>query len=70
MAIVKITQTKSRIGATKQQRANLDALGLRKIRQSVQHIHGPENMGVIEKVKHLLTVEEVKNPAFQKQTHP
>ena len=60
MAIVKITQTKSRIGATKQQRANLDALGLRKIRQSVEHNQCPEIMGMVEKVKHLDTVEEVK----------
>ena len=51
MAIVKIT---------KQQRANLDALGLRKIRQSVEHNQCPEIMGMVEKVKHLVTVEEVK----------
>ena len=36
MAKLKITQVKSRIGATAQQRKNLDALGLRKIRQSVE----------------------------------
>ncbi|WP_294596737.1 50S ribosomal protein L30 [uncultured Rikenella sp.] len=60
MAIVKITQTKSRIGATKTQRANLDALGLRKIRQSVEHNKCPEIMGMVEKVKHLVHVEEVK----------
>lgn len=60
MAIVKITQTKSRIGATKLQCANLAALGLRKIRQSVEHNACPEIMGKIEKVKHLVSVEEVK----------
>ena len=41
-------------------RANLDALGLRKIRQSVEHNQCPEIMGMVEKVKHLVTVEEVK----------
>lgn len=60
MAIVKITQTKSRIGATKMQRANLDALGLRKIRQSVEHNKCPQILGMIEKVKHLVAVEDVK----------
>ena len=60
MAIVKITQTKSRIGATKMQRANLDALGLRKIRQSVEHNKCHHILGMIEKVKHLVAVEDVK----------
>lgn len=60
MAIVKITQTKSRIGTSQQQRANLDALGLRKIRQSVEHNACPEIAGMIEKVKHLVKVEDVK----------
>lgn len=59
MAIVKITQTKSRIGTTKVQRANLDALGLRKIRQSVEHNQSAHILGMIEKVKHLVQVEVV-----------
>ena len=37
MATLKITQVRSRIGATKQQTKNLDALGLRKINQTVEH---------------------------------
>ena len=41
VARLKITQVKSRIGATAQQRKNLDALGLRKIRQSVEHEDSP-----------------------------
>ena len=60
MAIIKITQVKSRIGANKQQRANLDALGLRKIRECVEHNKCPEILGMVEKVKHLVAVEEVK----------
>lgn len=60
MAIVKVTQVRSRIGSSKQQRANLDALGLRKIRQSVEHNVCPQITGMIEKVKHLVTVEDVK----------
>ncbi len=60
MATIKITQTRSRIGATKIQRANLDALGLRKIRQTVEHTKTPQIEGMVIKVKHLVTVEEVK----------
>ena len=37
MATLKITQIKSRIGASKQQCKNLDALGLRKINHTVEH---------------------------------
>ncbi len=60
MARLKITQVRSRIGATEQQRKNLDALGLRKIRQTVEHDDSAIIKGMIERVKHLVTVEEVK----------
>ena len=60
MARLKITQVKSRIGATAQQRKNLDALALRKIRQSVEHEDSVIIKGMLERVKHLVTIEEVK----------
>ena len=60
MATLKITQIKSRIGASKQQCKNLDALGLRKINQSVEHSDSVIIKGMIEGVKHLVRVEEVK----------
>ena len=60
MARLKITQVKSRIGATAQQRKNLDALGLRNIRQSVEHEDSVIIKGMLERVKHLVTIEEVK----------
>ena len=60
MARLKITQVKSRIGATEQQRKNLEALGLRKIRQSVEHDDSVIIKGMLERVKHLVTIEEVK----------
>ncbi len=60
MARLKITQIKSRIGASKQQCKNLDALGLRKIRQSVEHDDSVIIKGMIERVKHLVTIEEIK----------
>jgi large subunit ribosomal protein L30 len=60
MATLKITQIKSRIGASKQQCKNLDALGLRKINQTVEHSDSVIIKGMIERVKHLVRVEEVK----------
>ena len=59
MATLKITQVKSRIGATAQQRKNLDALGLKKIGRSVEHTDSVIIKGVLERVKHLVKIEEV-----------
>ena len=60
MARLKITQTKSRIGATAQQKKNLDALGLRKMNATVEHDDSAIILGMVTKVKHLVKVEEVK----------
>ena len=60
MATLKITQVKSRIGASAQQRKNLDALGLKKINQSVEHSDSVIIKGMLECVKHLVKIEEVK----------
>ena len=60
MAKLNIAQIKSRIGSTAQQRKNLDALGLRRINQTVQHEDSALIAGMIEKVKHLVKVENVK----------
>ncbi|MBO4571140.1 MAG: 50S ribosomal protein L30 [Bacteroidales bacterium] len=60
MAKVKITQIKSRSGATKRQIANLVSLGIHRIHQSVEVEVTPVTKGMIEKVLHLVTVEEVK----------
>ena len=59
MATLKITQIKSRIGATAQQCKNLVALGLRKMNQSVKHSDSAIILGMVERVKHLVKVEEV-----------
>ena len=60
MAKLKITQIKSRIGSSAIQKKNLDALGLRKINQTVEHEDSAVILGMIAKVKHLVTIEEVK----------
>jgi len=59
MATLKITQVRSRIGATAQQCKNLDALGLHKINQSATHTDSAIIKGMIERVKHLVKIEEV-----------
>ena len=58
MATIKIKQIKSRIGAPKDQKSTLDALGLRKISQIVEREDTPALRGMIKKVHHLVTVVE------------
>ena len=58
MATIKIKQTKSRIGAPAVQRRTLDSLGLRKLNHVVEHEDNPSIRGMVEKVKHLLTIVE------------
>ena len=58
MATIKVQQIKSKIGAPKDQKATLVALGLRKISQVVEVDDTPSNRGMIRKVHHLVTVVE------------
>ena len=60
MTKLKITQVRSRIGCSAIQRKNLAALGLRKINQTVEHDDSAIILGMLERVKHLVKVEEVK----------
>ncbi len=57
MAKIKITQIRSRIDQTKRQKATLDALGLTKMHKTVEHEDTPQILGMIQKVKHLVNVE-------------
>jgi large subunit ribosomal protein L30 len=59
MAKVKITQKKSKIDQTKRQKETLRAVGLRKINQSVEKEMNPQIRGMIDKVSHLVEVEEI-----------
>ncbi len=60
MAKLKITQVRSRIGATERQRRNLDALGLHKMHTTVEHDDTAVILGMLEKVKHLVKVEKAE----------
>ncbi|MCR9103131.1 MAG: 50S ribosomal protein L30 [bacterium] len=57
MSKIKITQVKSVIDRSKKQKATMQALGLRKIRQSVVVEETPQIKGMVSKVSHLVTVE-------------
>lgn len=56
MATIKIKQVKSRIGAPIDQKRTLDALGLKKMNQVVEHEENPSILGMVNKVKHLITI--------------
>ncbi|HJL79892.1 MAG TPA: 50S ribosomal protein L30 [SAR86 cluster bacterium] len=57
---VRIKLVKSRFGRLKKHAASLSGLGLRKINQEVVIDATPENMGMVNQVRYLIEVEEVK----------
>jgi large subunit ribosomal protein L30 len=56
---LKITWKKSAIGYQKDQKRTIEALGLRRLGQTVEHSDSRSVRGMITKVKHLVAVEEV-----------
>lgn len=58
MAKIKITQVRSIIDRPQRQKDTVRALGLRKMNHTVVKEVSPQVMGMIEKVKHLLKIEE------------
>ena len=56
---IKVTLTKSVIGASPKQKKVVEALGLKNMHQSVELVDCPATRGAINKVPHLLTVEEL-----------
>ena len=58
MARLRITWIKSGIGYNEVQKRTLKALGFHRLNQSVIHSDRPSIQGMINKVKHLIKVEE------------
>jgi large subunit ribosomal protein L30 len=56
---LRLTYTKSAIGYTVRQKATIKALGFRKLNETVEHDDTPDIRGMVNKVSHLITVEEV-----------
>lgn len=59
MAKLKITKTKSTIKRPYPQKRTMEALGLRRMHQSVVHEDTPQLRGMLARVQHLVSVEEV-----------
>lgn len=60
MSKVRITQIRSAINRPQRQKLTLEALGIKKLHNPKEHEATPQVLGMIEKVKHLLKVEEIK----------
>ncbi len=58
MAKIKVKQVKSSIKKPQDQKRVLESLGLRRIGQVVEHDNTPNILGMINKVKHLVSTEE------------
>lgn len=55
---IRVTYVKSVIGYNKKQRGTIEALGFRKLYQSVVHEDSPALRGMLTKVSHLVEIEE------------
>lgn len=60
MGKIKVTQVRSQIRREQSQKRTLEALGLRGIGKVVEHEASATIMGMVNKVKHLVSVEEIK----------
>ena len=59
MARIKVTQVKSQIGRLQNQKRTMEALGLRKMNQTVEHEATPTIIGMVNRGKHLVSVQEI-----------
>ncbi len=59
MAKIRVTKVKSVIKRPENQKRTMEALGLHKMNQTVEHEDTPNILGMIRKVNHLVSVETV-----------
>jgi large subunit ribosomal protein L30 len=59
MAKIRIIQVKSKNGKPERQKRTLEALGIRKLNHSVVHDATPQILGMVDKIKHLVKVENI-----------
>jgi len=59
MKEIRVTQVKSEIGSSGRQKANLVALGLSGRGKSRVHVASPDTIGMVNKVRHLVEIEEI-----------
>jgi large subunit ribosomal protein L30 len=60
MKRIRVKQVRSQIRRPKNQKLTLEALGLRKMNQVVEHDATPTVLGMVKTVNHLISVEEIK----------
>ncbi|MCP4118127.1 MAG: 50S ribosomal protein L30 [Desulfobacteraceae bacterium] len=56
---LRITQSRSLVGRPEKHRKIVRALGLKRMHMTVEHNNNPAIIGMVKKVPHLVTVEEV-----------
>ncbi len=61
MARLKVTYLRSVIGQKPDQERTVQALGLRRLHQTVEHEDRPQLRGMVHKVRHLVKVEELSS---------
>ena len=59
MAKIRIIQVKSKNGKPERQKRTLEALGIRKLNHSVVHDATPQILGMVDKIRHLVKVENI-----------
>ena len=59
MAKIRITQVRSKNGKPERQKRTLAALGIHKLNHSVEHEATAQILGMVEKVRHLVRVENI-----------
>jgi large subunit ribosomal protein L30 len=57
---VRVTYIKSAIGYSKRQKGTIRALGLKRLGDVVEHEDTPVVRGMVDKVRHLVQVEEIR----------
>ncbi len=59
MEKIRITKVKSAIDRPRKVKATLEALGLRKVNSSAEHVVTPQIEGMVKRVAHLVSVEKI-----------
>ncbi|MCK4547744.1 MAG: 50S ribosomal protein L30 [Candidatus Eisenbacteria sp.] len=57
---LRVTQKRSAIRRQERQKRTIRALGIHRLHESVEHRDSPQIRGMIEKVRHLVEVEEIE----------
>lgn len=59
MSKIRVTQIKSKIGSSQRQKRTLEALGIKKLNHYVEVEATPQIKGMVNKVRHLVSVQEL-----------